>query len=65
MTIFISQLTSRGKIRPHKTRCKKCYKVFKTQEGFNIHKAIHRDKTVTSYHNKKDLYKSKKWTYET
>ena len=62
MTLFISQLLENGKPKPDKTRCKKCFRVFRTEKGFNVHKAIHRDKTVTSYHQKGDLFKSKKHT---
>ena len=65
MTLFMKLLDENGKPKPEKLRCKKCHKVYRTEKGFNVHKAVHRDKTVTSYHQKGDLYKSRKWTYET
>jgi len=62
MTLFMSQLLENGKPKPDKTRCKKCFRVFRSEKGFNVHKAVHRDKTVTSYHDKENLYKSRKHT---
>ena len=60
MTLFMSKLNQQGKPKPQKFRCKTCYRVFKTEIGFNVHKAVHRDKTTTSYHTKDGLYKSGK-----
>lgn len=60
MTLFISQLDSKGKPKPNKTRCKKCYKIFTTQEGFNVHKAVHRV-GPDSYHIKGEYVKSRRY----
>jgi len=62
MTLFISQLAENGKPLPVKIRCSVCHKTYRTEKGYNIHKAVHRDKKITSYHDKENLFKSKKYS---
>jgi len=65
MILFMNQLNSEGKPILQKVHCKQCGFTSKTDRGIRVHMAVHRDKTVTSYHQKGNLYKSEKWTYET
>lgn len=62
MILFISQLTEDGKPLPVRIICSVCHKTYRTEKGYNIHKAVHRDGSVTSYHDKENLYKSEKHT---
>ena len=65
MTLFIRDLDENGKPKKEHTHCKQCGYTTDNYHGLRVHMAVHRDKTVTSYHNKQDLFKSRKWTYET
>jgi len=64
MTLFISQLNEHGRPKNENLVCRKCGRKFKFESGFNKHKSIHRV-GPDSYHDKDNLYKSGKWTYET
>ena len=62
MILFISDLNEDGKPIPVNVKCNVCHRMFKSEKGYNIHKAIHRDGITTSYHDKENLYKSGKHT---
>ena len=65
MTLFINDLDENGKVRTENTHCNQCDYITNSYHGLRVHMAIHRDKIVTSYHDKENLFKSRRWTYET
>jgi len=65
MIYFMNNLNSEGRpLLDKKIFCKKCGFTSKTEQGIRVHMAVHRV-GPDSYHQKGDLYKSKRWTYET
>jgi len=63
MTLFIRDLDENGKVRNENTNCDQCDFKTNSYHGLRVHMAIHRI-GPDSYHDKENLFKSRKWTYE-
>ena len=61
---LMSKCDEKGRPLKETTRCGKCGRKFGNQGSLRNHIKVHRDGKTTSYHQKGDLYKSEKYTYE-
>jgi len=65
MTLFIKDLDENGKPKKEApAECQECGYKTSSWQGLRVHMAVHRN-GPDSYHQKGDLYKSRRWTYET